>query len=206
MNEANTGNRFPFLNIDGKQRGRRQNYRDRLNRPSYVSLDAEMDDELAVADPNSAYAERVRALACTPGRDTTVFQSVVVAALQTLHRVVTRQRQAAAASISLAQGDKMRQMVESTEAMIAALTDSLSQQGTKMFQLCSGTPAQRGEASWWFALTETIQGLEEGMERMASLVYGQPKGAPARQLSSLVVRLMHNQHNTLLSEAEQWIS
>ena len=187
-------------------RGQRQDERGRLNGLSYASLQARMASEAATADLTRVYIERVRGLAFAAGRDTTIFQAVVVTSLQTLHRVLDRERQAAAAAISLAQGDKMRDMVRATEAMIAALTATLSKQGSKMLHLCSGTRSTRGEASWWFALTETIEALEEGKERMAAIVYGQPKGAPARTLSSLVVRLLHHQHNALLAEAEQWIS
>ena len=206
MNEVDTRYRFQFSDLNGKQRGRRQNYRDKLNRPSYASLDAGMDNDVALADPSSAYVARVRALADVAGRDSTVFQSVVVAAVQTLQGVLDQQRHAVAASISLAQGDKMRGMVEITEAMTDALRATLSPQGVKMLQLCTDKPARRGDPSWWFALTETIEGIEQGIERMSALVYGQPKGAPARKLSSLVVRLLHNQHISLLAEAEQWIS
>lgn len=157
-------------------------------------------------DSSHVYIDRIRSLAFATGRDTTLFQAVVVASLQTLNRVVERQRQAAAASISLAQGHKMRDMVRATESMIAALTAILSAQGSKMLHLCTGAKCQKGDPSWWFALTETIQALEEGMEHMSALVYGQRKGAPARLLSSQVVRLLRSQHHSLLAEAEHWIS
>lgn len=218
MDEVNPNGKFlRFLDRDGRLPGRRQDYRERLGRPWYAGpagmdremgreMGREMDGDVTVADASAQYAERVRALVHAAGRDTTVFQAVVVAALQTLNRALCCQRQAATASISLAQGEKMRHMVASSEAMIAALTETLSKQGSKMLHLCGGGHAGKSEASWWYALTETMQTLEEGIGRMGALVYGQPRGAPARTLSSLVIRLMHAQHQALLSEADHWIS
>lgn len=204
MDEVNTPNRFRFFDLDREKRGGRQDYRAKLQRSALSVTKAPADVD--VAGPVQHYIERVYELARATGRDTTVFQAVVVAALQTLTRIQERQQQAAAAAISLAQGEKMQDMVDATDEMIRALTGILSTQGSKMLRLCTEPKAQKGDPSWWFALTETLHAIEDGMERMTALVYGQPKGAPSRTLSSLVIRMLHHQHNALLAEAEQWIS
>lgn len=206
MDEVNTPNKNRFLHHLRAAHGSQKDYRARLDRPAHGPVGSAIEEGVADLDPSEAYVDRVRVFARTTGCDATVCQAVVVAALQTLDRVLGYQQQSAAASISLAQGDKMRAMVQQTEAMAVALTGTLSPQGRRMLQLCAPQPARQGEASWWFSLTETLQVLEEGMERLSALVYGQPKGAPARVLSSLVVRLLRRQHHALLAEADQWIS
>lgn len=155
------------------------------------------------------HAERVRALAQHEKAGSVVFQSTAVGALQVLQRVVAAERQAAEAAISLAQQEKLRDMVASLEATAAALQDTLSTQGRQMLGLCEGRPCGTDaahERSWWFALTETVEALEEGTAWMANVVSGQPKGCAARMLSSIIARQFRRHHHELLAEAEAWIA
>lgn len=135
------------------------------------------------------------------------FQSLAVASLQTLDKVLACERLAAAAAISLAQGEKLRSMIETSVGTAEAIAEVLDAQGAHMLTL---VPADRdveeGDNSWWFALTETIQAIEDGTKRILSLASGQPKGGPGRRLSSVVVRLLRQQHHQLLAEADAWIS
>lgn len=152
------------------------------------------------------YAEQVRRVIGGPNRGV-AFQSLAVASLQTLHTVLACEKQAAAAAISLAQGEKLSDMIETSETTAAAIADALDDKGLHMLNLTPGDgTGQHGDTSWWFALTETIQAIEDGTNRILSLASGQPKGGPGRQLSSVVVRLLRNQHHRLLSEADAWIS
>lgn len=152
-------------------------------------------------------AERIRALAQHSQAESVVFQSVAVAALQMLDRVLNSERQLAATAISLGQQEKLRGMIASLESTVAALRDALNRRGSKIFNLASpAAPAPRdGEKSWWFALTETMHVLEEGIAWIAGAVAGQPKGSAARLLSSIVARLLHSHYNKLLAEADQWM-
>lgn len=152
-------------------------------------------------------AERVRALARHAHSDSVAYQSVAVAGLQILERVLKQERIAAAAAISLAQRDKLDAMVCTLEETVAALRMSLSVQGSKMLFACTQTLGNTNpdERSWWFALTETIQALEDGIDAISGIVSGQPKGGASRTLSSVIARQLHRHHNDLLSEAEQWI-
>jgi hypothetical protein len=151
-------------------------------------------------------AERVRALARHSQAESIVFQSVALGALQLIGRVLQSERQLAAAALSLAQRQKVEQMIASLEAMHEVLKQTLSRQGSKAF-----TPVpqlsrdQKPETSWWYSLTDAMHVLEEGTGWISMVVAGQPKGSAARLLSSVVARLLHNHYNTLLAEANQWM-
>ncbi len=153
------------------------------------------------------YAERVRSLAKHSQAEGMVFQSVAVSSLQALRRTLACERQVARAAISMAQGEKLQEMIGTLETTIAALGEILSLQGEKMLDLCAFPEMPPGEASrsWWFALTEAIEVLEKGSTWITGLVSGQPKGSAARTLGSIVVRLLHRHHNALLLEADQWM-
>ncbi len=124
-----------------------------------------------------------------------------------LERVLDREKAAAVAALSLAQREKLLEMVHSLEQTLAALRMSLNTQGSKMLVACTRprVKAAQEERSWWFALTETIEILEDGIDAVSGIVSCQPKGGPSRVLSGVLARLLHRHHNELLAEAEQWI-
>lgn len=150
-------------------------------------------------------ALHVRQILETEKRTGVVFQSVIVACLQTIARVRLRERQVAGASISLAQRDKLHALLDELDAVSAVLREALTPQGTSMLKM--GGPVQNSfdESRWWYALAEAIQELEDGSERMASLVGAQPRGAAVRRLAGTVVRLLHKHHAKLVLEAEAWM-
>ncbi|HEX7070848.1 MAG TPA: hypothetical protein VF190_08580 [Rhodothermales bacterium] len=165
------------------------------------------DVRLGVVDAELPAAERVRALARHTQSDGVAYQSVAVAGLQILERVLRHEKAAAAAAISLAQRDKLDAMVQSLEQTVVALRTSLSAQGTKMLFACTRNRPKpdTDERSWWFALTEAIEALESGIDAISGIVSSQPRGGAARLLSGTIARLLHRHHNDLLSEAEHWI-
>ena len=152
-------------------------------------------------------AERVRTLARHAHADSVAYQSVAVACLQITQNVLQRERDAADAAISLAQREKLQEMIGSLERTVEALESSLSPKGSKMLSArARATAAEKGEKrNWWFALTEAMETVEKGVDTVSGIVSGQPKGGAARVLSSVIARLLHRHHNELLSEAEQWI-
>ena len=181
------------------------------NRPGRLASSASARSTAAESDVHaedvSPPAERVRALARDAKAGGVAFQSVAVAALKTLHRVLHYERQAAAAALSLAQQENLEAMSEELERVTQALREALSAQGAKMLGFPTAPEADEPEEHfWWFALTEAIQVLDESIARTTSLVHGQPKGSPARTLASVVVRLLRAHHNALLIEAEDWMS
>ena len=160
-----------------------------------------------VTDLSSPFAARIRDLAQEAETGSVAFQSVAVAALRRLHRVLYHEQQVAEAALSLAQQEKLHSMIASLEEVTQALEATLNTQGTQMLNLSSDTLADEPvEHFWWFALTGTIQVLEESIAWIASMVQGQPKGGTTRTLSSVIARVLRNHHNTLLAEAEEWMS
>ncbi|MEX2400757.1 MAG: hypothetical protein WD423_08290 [Rhodothermales bacterium] len=170
---------------------------------SSVTEERETDGDGAYVCP---HAEEVRALIGNL-ENGVAFQSVAVAALQTLHSVWSAEKRAVVEAISLAQGEKLCSMIHSAEETAAAISDALDAQGEHILNMApDASVREEGDNSWWFALTETIQSIEDGTDRLLSLASGQPKGSPARRLSSVVVRLLRKQHHELLVEADAWIS
>ena len=156
--------------------------------------------------PSCGHAESIRELVLRLP-DGVAFQSVAVATLQTLRRVLDRQHHAARAAISLAQGEKLERMIWDSEATVEAIAGVLNTQGLHMLNLAQDEPERRAEDnSWWFALAEVIESIDDGTKCIMSLASGQPKWGPARQLSSAVLRLLRDQHRQLLAEADAWIS
>lgn len=155
----------------------------------------------------SPYAARIEALAQDVEAGRVVFQSVAVTALQLLERAMRRDRQAVEAALSLGQREKLQDMLETLETTAKALREALSEQGAQMLSLCEEPKTgDSEERSWWFALTEAIEALEDGAQQMAPLAAGQPEGSAARELGELTEHLMRQHHADLLTEAEQWIS
>lgn len=152
-------------------------------------------------------AERVRALAGHPQATGIAFQSIAVAGARILFGVLQRERQVATATISLGQREKLQGMVETLEQTYASVCDSVSAPCGKALDVMSTKvrAADIAETSWWFALTEAIEALEEGIEAMTALVGRQPKGGASRILGGIIVRLLHRHRSELLREAEQWI-
>jgi hypothetical protein len=194
VDEVRTNHKFAFAEA---ARTRRKDFADRLNRSSYV----------AMGEGRQPHARRIRQLAGAGGAQSVVFQSVTVAAHQAIERVLAREREVASAAISLAQGEKLRDMIESLEAVLDALHQTLSAQGMTMLHMApERAHAVSGDRSWWFTLTEALQSLDDGIQRISAIVSGQPRGGPARTLSSVVVRLLRQHHRCLMDEAEQWIT
>ena len=155
----------------------------------------------------SPFAARIHGLVQEAETGSVAFQSVAVAALRRLYRVRYHEEQVAEAALSLAQQEKLHEMLASLTEVTRALQGTLSAQGTQMLSFCPDDLADEPvEHFWWFALTETIQVLEESIAWIASMVQGQPKGGATRTLSSVIARVLRNHHNTLLAEAEEWMS
>jgi hypothetical protein len=134
-----------------------------------------------------------------------VFQSVIVACVQTIDRIRTREVRVAEASISLAQREKLHVLLDELDAVSRVLRGALTTQGTCMLRMGTTESPSHDESRWWYALSEAIQELEDGSERVASLVGAQPRGSAVRRLAGTVVRLLHKHHAELVLEAEAWM-
>jgi hypothetical protein len=149
--------------------------------------------------------EPLRQLVQTSTDGGAVFQSVAVAAVQILERAICYEEEAADAALSLGQQEKLDRMTATAREAVALLRGTLSAQGAKVMNLCSTEDALDSQP-WWFALTDALEVLEEGTDRMESLTVAQPERSAARALSNVVTQLLRSHHDALLVEAEQWIA
>lgn len=147
------------------------------------------------------------------------FQSTLAAAAQAVERALRCEEAAAGAALSLAQRDALAGMTEELRAVTGALQALLDEQGRCLMPSCADEkksmfrrirrdrsaerPSER--PSWWFSLTEAIETLEEGADRMEALAGGQPAAVPSRVLSESTAALLRGHHDRLVDEAERWM-
>lgn len=150
------------------------------------------------------------------------FQSTLAAAAQTVQRALRQEEAAENAALSLAQKDALRGMVGELRAVFDVLQSSLDDQGRCLMPPHPKTqrwstrlankvrtprePEANHHPTWWFSLTEAIETLDEGADRMDALASGQPADAPSRALSQATVELLRSHQDRLLGEAERWIN
>ncbi len=156
---------------------------------------------------DSTIVDRLAELLADEQRDSVVFQSIIIACLQTVKRVRQRELLVAEASISLAQNMKLQRLLSELTTVQGLLEGALSDQGRRMLDMSAKKPVQTDddESRWWYALSEAIHELEEGTERMTSLVSNQERGTRLRLLVGTIVRLLHKHHAALVVEAEEWM-
>jgi hypothetical protein len=165
---------------------------------------AEVHDDVLVS-PTRPHVVRITDLLTHPQASGVAFQSVLVSAIQVLEDVLSYQRHIARSAISLAQRDKITEMIHSLEDTNRSLSAGLNEQGRRMLSMRPPVaPVIRGEDAWWYLLAETAEAAENGAALLAQIVSGQPRGGPARTLSSVVARILHRQHQDLIQEADTW--
>jgi hypothetical protein len=192
-------------------RQRNSRYKDKLERKPVRSdgQDVSAGDVTEVIHHETFDPKALHALVERAQNGGAVFQSVVVAALQILDRALWCEERAAQAALSLGQQEKLQAMMTTTEEVLTTLKATLSTQGAKVMDLCAEQRRDEPideDQSWWFVLTDGLEILAEGAERMRSLTTAQPEGSPAHDLSAFVEDLLRTHHHELHLEAEQWIS
>src|SRR5690606_15109317 len=167
-------------------------------------------------------AGAVRALATRGRTSETAFQAVLVALARTLQRAVGRVRAAEASALNLAQQQKVAGVADDLAATAGALQDALNEQGRCLLdrhrtlrekvkdagEKVRATLAHRPEpaaASWWFALAEAVEALDEAAEQVRVLAAAQPVGAPTAALGHEVAGQLDGHREALLAEAERWM-
>lgn len=189
---------FSNTTRSGKPAAHRHNYKARL-------WSTPVSHEEETPQWRCPYADRVRYIA-THMQIGVAYQSLAAAALETLHRVIAKEKLASRASISLAQGEKLEEMIRDSVSTADALTSSLGPQRSHLLRLDTGESQEGSDQSWWYALTETIETIEDGINRILSLSASQPHGGAARQLGAVIIRLLRSHHRQLMTEADAWIS
>ena len=152
------------------------------------------------------YAEQIRRLADPAEGSGVAFQCIVVAALQTLDRVRYREQRVAEAALSLAQRQTLEAMIATVDVVAEALRTTLTPQGAKMCKQHPPAVTETPEHLWWFALSEALHTLEEGLTWIRSVAAGQAQGGAARTLSRIISLLLYKHYRDLLAEAEQWMN
>lgn len=191
-------------------RQRSTRYKEKLERkPIRAAVPDVSVDNVAEVHDTAFDPKRLHTLVKRAQNGGAVFQSVVVAALQILDRAHCYEERAAEAALSLGQREKLQAMMATTDEVLSTLKATLSAQGAKVMDLCAEQRRDEPvpeDQSWWFVLTDALEILAEGAERMNSLTTSQPKGSPAHDLSAFVEQLLRAHHHELHLEAEQWIS
>jgi hypothetical protein len=143
----------------------------------------------------------------SPEAQGAAFQSVLVTTIQIVRGVKKREAAARGASLSMAQGEKLCAMIEELDAMLQAMQSVLNERGTRLLALApDAEPESRPCVSWWFCLADGIETLNSSIDRIGSIVSGQPKGSPARKLSSSIMRLLRGHYNSFLADAGEWLN
>ncbi len=136
---------------------------------------------------------------------TLAFQSVLAALLPVLARVLQREEQATGASLSLAQRETLQEMTDTLAAVIRMLRGALNERGQQVLGYERPVEAGPPERSWWFALSEALEAVEDALQRIPPLVRAQPQNSLARRIGALLVRLLRQHQRHLLHEAREWI-
>ncbi len=129
----------------------------------------------------------------------TTFISIATVVGGVLRNVLSAEKTAASATISLAQRTQMEQMRNETSEMIEALGVILPERVS-----LKKVEAEK-EPSWWFALSEVNHVLEESIDQLSTLVSQQEKGSAVRDLIAQAVRLMREHYNVYMEEARNWM-
>ncbi len=127
------------------------------------------------------------------------FISVVTVLGSVLRRVLSAEKTAHQAAISLAQQTQLEQMRSELSGMIEAL-------GTLLPERISLEKVEaKDEPSWWFALSEATHVLEESIDQLSVLVAQQEKGSAIRDLMAQTQRLLREHYNVLLEQARSYL-
>ncbi len=149
--------------------------------------------------------EQLEALLTGTEAATLAFQSVLATLLPMLERVLQREQQAVVASLSLAQRETLQEMTDTLAAAIRMLRGALNERGEQVLRYERPVEPGPPERSWWFALSEALEAVEDALQRIPSLIRAQPRGSLARRVGALLLRLLRPHQRHLLHEAREWI-
>lgn len=129
----------------------------------------------------------------------TGFISVTAVVGSVLRRVLSAEKTAHQAAISLAQQTQLEQMRRQLSNMIETLGGMLPQ------QVSVEKVDAKEEPSWWFALSEATHVLEESIDQLSILVKQQEKGSPIRDVIAQTQRLLRDHYNILFEQARSYL-
>ena len=127
------------------------------------------------------------------------FVSVVTVVGSVLRRVLSAEKTAHQAAISLAQQTQLEQMRRQLSNMIETLGDLLPK------QVSVAKVEAKEEPWWWYALSEATHILEESIDQLSILVKQQEKGSPIRDVIAQTQRLLRDHYNILFEQARSYL-
>jgi hypothetical protein len=152
------------------------------------------------------------------------LQCTLAAASDAVRLALEQESLAEEAALSLGQREIMDRLRAELSGASEALSTALDARGRRVVEpphaavnrwglrlpfSLSERPSRsaRTEApSWWFALSEAIEVLGEGVERLDRLASGQPELAPSRAIAEATAELLRGHHACLLRQAERWLA
>lgn len=185
------------------------NYRKKLEAPASSAGAGSSTASNAPAEAESSAlsllqpAEVVRRMKDHEATPTLGFQSVAVAAVQTLRTVRAAEAHAARAAISLAQQERLREMVAMLDDTSDALNDVLTRQGARMLAMGAEQNSEvKAGNSWKEAVHNAQQISLRSANWLRAVVGGQPEGCAIRRLSETVTGLLHAHAEMFAAEAD----
>ncbi len=148
---------------------------------------------------------QIQALLDSASVESTAFQSVLVTSLLTLNTVREQELRTEQAAISLGQQMKVRNLIHAIESVQSVLRSGLNRQGQKILIL-QKKKIHIGDTrctSWWDCIAAAIETLTRGIDCIGSIINGQTKNSPARNLGLLVKSVLLNHHRELLAESDE---
>lgn len=127
------------------------------------------------------------------------FISVLTVVGSVLRRVLSAEKTAHQATISLAQQMQLEQMRRELSNMIETLGVLLPK------QISVEKVDAKEESSWWFALSEATHVLEESIDQLSVLVKQQDKGSSIRDVIAQTQRLLREHYNVLFEQARSYL-
>ncbi len=154
-------------------------------------------------DVDITTTEQLSALFASENISSIAFQSVLVAAIQIMDRVREEEVAVSVAAISLAHRQQLAHMLASVDSMIQLLRAALNDQGSRILDL---QPRDLGmddqNTSWWFCLAQALETLNAGKDWITSIVSGQQKESPARELARIISSFLEKHHARLHAETQ----
>ena len=167
-------------------------------------------------------AAHVRALGTRGHASGTAFQAVLVALARQVQRAAARVQRAEASALNLAQQQKVAGVADDLTATAEALREALNAQGrcllgerrsfldrvreaSERVRTSLVHKPEAGAASWWFALTEAVEALDDAARQVDALAEAQPADTPAAALGREVSARLGLHREALLAEAVRWV-
>ena len=127
------------------------------------------------------------------------FISVATVVGSVLRRVLSAEKTALRAAISLAQQTQLDTLRAEMSEMIEALGQVMPN------RISLETVPPKDEPSWWFAVSEATHILEESIEQLSILVKKQKKGSAIRDLIAQMLRLLREHYNVFLAQGRHYM-